>query len=224
MEKIRVLIVDDHPLFRQGVRLALETEPDFEVAGEAADGKDALQMARDQAPDLILLDVNIPVIDGLEVARLLKLHLPSTGVVILTAYDDEDQLFHAIRVGAAAYFPKDVSPEKLVTALRRVAQGEYIINDNLLSRPMVASRVLKQFSELAAATKDVEPFFAPLSPREMQILDYISQGNSNKEIARTLRISDQTVKNHITSILRKLNVNDRTEAVVYAMRRGWIKI
>ncbi len=127
-------------------------------------------------------------------------------------------------MGAAAYFLKDVDPAILVDAIRKVSQGEYLINDNVLARPMLASRVLKSFRELAIGEPETEPLFVPLSAREVEVLDYIAKGNSNKEIARVLKISDQTVKNHITSILRKLAVNDRTQAVVYALRRGWIKM
>lgn len=222
--KIRIMIVDDHPLFRQGVRFALDAEPDFEVVGEAADGDQALRMAAETAPDVVLSDINIPGPDGVEIVRSLKSVLPHTGVILMTAYDDEDQLFDAVRVGAAAYFLKDLGPTDLMDSIRRVSRGEYLINENFLSKPLVASRVLKQFSELSASDRDVEPLFVPLSNREIEVLDYIAQGNSNKEIARALGISDQTVKNHITSILRKLAVNDRTQAVVYAIRHGWIKM
>ena len=222
-KKIRVLIVDDHPLFRQGVRWALDSEPDIEVVGEAADGEHAMELAAKLAPDVVLSDVNIPGPDGVEIARALKGVLPRTAVILMTAYDDEEQLFDAIRVGAAAYFLKDLGPQELMDGIRRVNRGEYLINENVLSKPLVASRVLKQFSD-PSSEKEAEPLFIPLSPREIEVLEQIAQGHSNKEIARFLKISDQTVKNHITSILRKLAVNDRTEAVVYAIRRGWIKM
>lgn len=218
------MIVDDHPLFRQGVRFALDAEPDFDVVGEAADGDQALRMAAELAPDVVLSDVNIPGPDGVEIVRSLKSALPHTGVILMTAYDDEDQLFDAVRVGAAAYFLKDLGPTELMDSIRRVSRGEYLINENVLSKPLVASRVLKQFNDLSASDRDVEPLFVPLSNREIEVLDYIAEGNSNKEIARALGISDQTVKNHITSILRKLAVNDRTQAVVYAIRHGWIRM
>ncbi|MCL4508993.1 MAG: response regulator transcription factor [Chloroflexi bacterium] len=221
---IRVLVVDDHPLFRQGVRFALDAEPGIEVVGEAADGEEALRMAAELAPDVVLSDVNIPGPDGVEIVRSLKSALPHTAVILMTAYDDEDQLFDAVRVGAAAYFLKDLGPTELMDSIRRVSQGEYLINESVLSKPLVASRVLKQFNQLSSTEVDVEPLFVPLSNREIEVLDYIAQGNSNKEIARALGISDQTVKNHITSILRKLAVNDRTQAVVYAIRHGWIKM
>ncbi|HEX2923168.1 MAG TPA: response regulator transcription factor [Chloroflexota bacterium] len=221
---IRILVVDDHPLFRQGVRGALDAEPDMEVVGEAADGEQALTMAAELLPDVVLSDVNIPGPDGVEITRSLKGVLPRTPVILMTAYDDEEQLFDAIKVGAAAYFLKDLAPNELMDGIRRVSRGEYLINENVLSKPMVASRVLKQFTDFSPDEKEVEPLFVPLSNREIEVLDQIAKGNSNKEIARALKISDQTVKNHITSILRKLAVNDRTQAVVYAIRHGWIKM
>jgi DNA-binding NarL/FixJ family response regulator len=150
--------------------------------------------------------------------------VPATGIVALAVNEDEDQLFEAITAGAAAFILKDISPEDLVTIIRRVNQGEYLINDKVFARPSVASRVLKEFRELAVYGADAQPIFAPLSPREVEILDNIAQGMTNKQVAYALGISEQTVKNHMSSILRKLSVNDRTQAVVYAMRQGWIKI
>ncbi len=224
MDKIRVLIADDHPIFRHGMRGVLESESDIEVIAEASDGKQAIALARSLTPDVVLVDVCMPTTDGVEVARSVKLHLPGTGIVMMTAYDDEEKLFEAIKVGAAAYYLKDVGPDELLDGIRRVAHGEYLINESVLTKPQVASRVLKQFRDLTMVGADIEPLFVPLSAREIEVLDYIARGNSNKEIARALKISDQTVKNHITSILRKLAVNDRTQAVVYALRRGWIKM
>jgi DNA-binding NarL/FixJ family response regulator len=224
VNRIQVLIVDDHPLFRRGVRWSLENEPDILVVGEAADGQSALQQADLLVPDVVLVDINMPQLSGLEVARVLKRRHPQCGVVILTMHEDDEQLFHAIRVGAAAYCTKDAEAEEIVKLIRRVARGEYLINENVLNRPFVASRVLDQFRELAQMDQGGDGVFSPLTPREVEILDSVAQGNSNKEIARLLGISDQTVKNHITSILRKLAVNDRTQAVIYALRHGWIKL
>jgi DNA-binding NarL/FixJ family response regulator len=224
MERIRLLIADDHPIFRQGLRGILSSEVDIEIAGEAADGNQAIELARSLSPDVVLVDVHMPAKDGIEVARSIKMQQPRTGIIIMTAHDDEEQLFQAIKVGAAGYYLKDVRPEVLIEAIRRVSNGEYLINESVLTKPLVASRVLKQFRDLAMAGQDVEPLFVPLSAREIEVLEYIARGNSNKEIARALKISDQTVKNHITSILRKLAVNDRTQAVVYALRHGWIKM
>jgi DNA-binding NarL/FixJ family response regulator len=223
-KRIRILIVDDHPLFRQGVRWALEAEPDMEVVGEASDGQRALELAVRLVPDVVLTDINIPGPDGVEIARSLKATLPHTFVVLMTAYDDEEQLFDAVKVGAAAYFLKDLGPQELMDGIRRASRGEYLINESVLTKPTIASQVLKQFTDFSGADKEVEPLYIPLSLREIEVLEQIALGNSNKEIARALKISDQTVKNHITSILRKLAVNDRTQAVVYAIRHGWIKM
>jgi len=166
-----------------------------------------------------------PDLDGVELTRALKGMLPKTAVVLMTAYDEEEQLFDAIRVGASAYFLKDLGPQELMDGIRRVSRGEYLIKrERPVQSPMVASRILRQFDDLPESNTDLEPLFIPLSNREIEVLEQIAKGNSNKEIARVLKISDQTVKNHITSILRKLDVNDRTQAVVYAIRRGWIKM
>jgi len=224
VERIRVLIADDHPIFRHGIRSTLSAEPTIEVVGEAADGSEAIMLARATKPDIVLLDIHMPGTDGLEATREIKALLPSTGIILLTAYDDEEQLFQAITAGAAAFYLKDVCPKDLIDAIHRTVEGEYLIKDSVMSRPLVATRVLKQFRDLSTAGQEMEPIFVPLSAREIEVLDYIARGNSNKEIARALKISDQTVKNHITSILRKLAVNDRTQAVVYALRRGWIKM
>ena len=224
MTRIQVLVVDDHPLFRRGIRWSLENEHDMLVVGEVADGQAAVQQVDLLAPDVVLIDINMPHMSGLEITRILKRRHPQTGVIILTMHEDDEQLFHAIRVGAAAYCTKDVDAEELTKLIRRVASGEYLINENVLSRPFVASRVLDQFRELSQIDHVSESVFSPLTPREVEILDCVAHGNSNKEIARILSISDQTVKNHITSILRKLAVNDRTQAVIYALRHGWIKL
>ncbi len=224
MSGIQILIVDDHPLFRRGIRLALEGERDFLVVGEAGDGQTAVQRIEQLAPDVVLVDVNMPRMSGLEVTRVIKRRHPRTAVVILTMHEEDEQLFHAIRVGAQAYATKDIEREELIRVIRRVARGEYQINENVLSRPFVASRVLDQFRDLPALGSEGEEVFSPLTPREIEILDRVARGDSNKEIARTLGISDQTVKNHVTSILRKLAVNDRTQAVIYALRHGWITV
>jgi DNA-binding NarL/FixJ family response regulator len=224
MQRVQILIVDDHPLFRRGIRWSLEAENDLVVAGEAADGHEAITMVDKLSPDVVLLDINLPGMNGIEVARLLKRRHPRLGIVIVTMHEDDEQLFNAIRVGAAAYVTKDVDPSYIVGIIRRVARGEYLINENVLSHPFVASRVLDQFRELARMDHESESVFSPLTPREVEILDCVARGNSNKEIASLLGISDQTVKNHITSILRKLQVNDRTQAVIYALRHGWIKL
>ncbi len=220
----KVLIVDDHALFRVGIANILGREPDFEIVGEANDSRSAMDRAIETSPDVILMDLSIPAPGGIETTQRIKRELPSTAIVVLAVSEDEDALFDAIKAGAAAFLLKDIGPDDLVTVMRRVAAGEYLINDKVFSKPAVASRVLKEFRELAIYGQEAAPIFAPLSPREVEILDNIAQGMTNKQVAYALSISEQTVKNHMSSILRKLSVNDRTQAVVYAMRQGWIRM
>jgi DNA-binding NarL/FixJ family response regulator len=224
LDRIRIVIADEHPLFRAGVRAALEREPSFDVVGEAQDGDQLLSLTEKETPDVMLIDVRLPGVDGLQVTREIKKRLPSTSVVLLTASEEEEELFYAIRYGAAAYMLKDVTGEELIDVIRRASSGTYLINDSVLAKPVLASRVLSSFRELATVDQQVKPLFVPLSAREVEVLEYAAKGNSNKEIARALSISDQTVKNHLTSIMRKLAVNDRTQAVVYALQQGWIKM
>ncbi len=229
---IRLLIVDDHPLFRQGVRWALASEEDISIVAEAASGEEALEWLQrsgpSQEPNAMLVDLNLPGINGLELTRQVRRQYPGIGVVMLSMHESDEQAFNALRAGAAAYRSKDVKPQALAEILRRVARGEYVINDVVLEEPRVASRVLTQFRNLPQATStDPEavdfPIFTPLSDREIEVLERIAAGGSNKEIADSLGISTQTVKNHISSILRKLSLNDRTQAVLFALRRGWIE-
>ena len=225
MESIRVMIIDEHPLFRQGCRAALEGSGECTVVAEVSDSKSGLELARIHTPDVVLIDALLSSNDALELARQLRHSSPRVAIIMLTAFEDEEQLIQSMKLGAAAYLLKGLSADELVDAVRQVSRGAYIINDNVLSRPTVASRVLRTFREMTAEEPpEVQPLYSPLSNREIEILDYIARGNSNKEIAKSLGISDQTVKNHITSILKKLSVNDRTAAVVHALKHGWIKM
>jgi len=224
-ESIRVMIIDEHPLFRQGCRWALEGAGDCTVICEASESRAGLEMAKQQSPDVVLIDALLSTNDALELARQIRHSCPRAAIIMLKAFEDEEQLFQSMKLGAAAYLLKGISPDELLDAVRKVSRGIYIINDNVLSRPTVASRVLRTFREMTAEEPpEVQPLYSPLSNREIEILDYIAKGNSNKEIAKSLGISDQTVKNHITSILKKLSVNDRTAAVVHALKKGWIKM
>jgi DNA-binding NarL/FixJ family response regulator len=207
-----------------GVRNILEREPGFEIVGEADDTRGAFDLSVQLSPDIILMDLSLPAPGGIETTQRIKRELPSAGIIVLAVSEDEDALFDAIKAGAAAFILKDVAPDDLVAIIRRVASGEYLINDKVFAKPAVASRVLKEFRELAIYGQEAAPIFAPLSPREVEILDNIAQGMTNKQVAYALSISEQTVKNHMSSILRKLSVNDRTQAVVYAMRQGWIRM
>jgi len=223
-ERTRILIVDDHVLFRVGIAQILSKEEGLEVVGEAEDARSAMEAALELSPNIILMDLSLPSPGGIDTTQKIKRELPAVSIIVLAVQEDEDALFDAIKAGAAAFILKDISPDDLVNIIRRVANGEYLINDKVFSQPSVATRVLKEFRELAAYGQSEVPIFAPLSPREVQILDNIAQGMTNKQVAYTLSISEQTVKNHMSSILRKLSVNDRTQAVVYAMRQGWIKM
>jgi len=223
-DKTTILLVDDHALFRVGMRNILEKEVGLEIIGEAEDTRGAFDLSVQLSPDIILMDLSLPPPGGIETTQRIKRELPSAGIIVLAVNEDEDALFDAIKAGAAAFILKDVSPDDLVAIIRRVASGEYLINDKVFAKPAVASRVLKEFRELAIYGQEAAPIFAPLSPREVEILDNIAQGMTNKQVAYALSISEQTVKNHMSSILRKLSVNDRTQAVVYAMRQGWIRM
>jgi DNA-binding NarL/FixJ family response regulator len=223
-DRIRIMIVDDHALFRVGIANILGRERDFERVGEAADGRSGLDMADALSPNIVLMDLSLPAPGGIETTQRIRRELPATAVIVMAQDEDEESLFASIKAGAAAFIIKDISPEDLVHVIRRVSTGEFLINDKVFSKPAVASRVLKEFRELAIYGQEAQPIFAPLSPREVEILDNIAQGMTNKQVAYALSISEQTVKNHMSSILRKLAVNDRTQAVVYAMRQGWIKM
>ncbi len=211
MSMIRILIVDDHPVFRRGLHDVLSLEDDLEVVAEAASGRAALEVIRGVQPDVALVDVNLPDINGHEIAREVSRQGWRTRVVLLTAYDDEAQQRQALAEGAWAYCSKEVSPEWLIQVIREVMTGHYVIEYQVFGE---RERQAWLGGEPASS----------LSPREMEVLRLLTQGMSNREIAQTLGISEQTVKNHVTAILRKLNVEDRTQAAVYALQRGWVRL
>jgi DNA-binding NarL/FixJ family response regulator len=224
-DKIDVMIVDDHPVFRQGLRNVLAAHEDLCIVGEATDGPEAIERTQQLLPDVVLMDINLPTLNGLQATRKLKALCPEINVIMLTAYDDEEQVYHAVRAGASAYYAKDVSPERLVNVIRHVSQGRYVIGETVLDEKGIGDWLLEEFRRFGGGTfEEDEQFFAPLSPREMEILELVIQGMSNREIAYSLGISHQTVKNHMTSILSKLGVADRTQAAVYALRHGWVPL
>ena len=224
-EIVRLLIVDDHPVFRQGLIDVLETDDSMSVVGEAADGEVAIEMAHEVKPDVILMDINLPTINGLQVTRKIKNQSPDLKVIMITGYDDAEQVFHAIRAGASAYCPKDITPEELINIIYTVKDGNYYVDGKTMDYDELMSWVEQKVGRFAGPLiSDSDELFVPLSPREMEILEHVTRGLSNKEIAYKLGISHQTVKNHMTAILRKLRVDDRTQAAVYALRHGWVRL
>ncbi len=225
METIPVLIVDDHPLFREGVRNVLNEEEDLDVRAEAVTGDEAIKMIRELQPRVALIDINIPNINGIQVTRQISAEKVGTAVVLLTAYDDVEQVLHAFSAGASAYCSKDVEAGKLVDVIRQVARGYFVVGDQVYDDAGLEQWLARGVETVRRPhlEGDVEAF-TPLSPREMEILQYVTRGMSNKEIAAHLGISHQTVKNHMTSILHKLDVEDRTQAAVYALRHGWVRL
>ncbi len=197
METIRVIIIDEQPLFRAGIHTTLERMGDCEIVGESTDAADVLEIARTCNPDVALIDADLTSSDPLEIARQVRHIAPRLAVIILTPSEDEERLFQAIKVGAAAYCSRHITTEELINTVRKVSHGEYLIRDDVLSKPQLASRVLKSFRELTIEeeeTNNTRDMYSPLSTREVEILDYIARGNSNKEIAKSLKISDQTVR------------------------------
>jgi len=222
---ITVMIVDDHPLFRAGLERALDFMDDIKIIDVSDSGENALKKIDQLRPRVILLDVNLPGINGLQVARQIKADYDDVSVIILTAHHDTEQLLHAMRTGASAYCNKEVDAEKLVSTIRDVASGYFVTENRRMTQPEYEQWLTQQIEDTAGPyTIDPEGHYIPLSPREKEILEHVTYGMINKEIANKLGISQQTVKNHMTSILKKLNVKDRTQAAVTALRRGWVRL
>ena len=221
--KIQVFILSQQSLFRQGIEHSLSTMEDIEITGAAEVNDEVLSTIDNLPPDVAIVDIDAPSDSGLTLARRIKQRLPNIGVVALTSNLNDTQLFQALKAQAAAYVNKEITADQLVDTIRRVARGEHPINESLTTRPNVANKVLQQFQELSWRS-EAEAFASPLTPRETKILNYIAQGYLNKQIAFELGISEQTIKNHVTSILRKLNANARTEAVVLAIKQGLISL
>lgn len=217
MEKIRVLLVDDQTMFRDGLKVLLRAEKDLEVIGEAGDGEEALQKAAELKPDVILMDLRMPVMDGATATRHLKSRHPECRVIVLTTFDEDAAVFDAMRSGAIGYLLKDAPTEKLYEAIRAAYRGESVL------QPSVAARLVAQFSRLAeSAPRWSQELVEPLSAREMDVLRLMTAGDTNREIAQKLVVAEGTVKNHVTSIFNKLDVTDRTKAVVRARELGLV--
>jgi NarL family two-component system response regulator LiaR len=212
--KTTILIADDHEVVRNGIRSYIETIPDFHVVGEASSGEDALKMVSDLIPDILLLDLIMPGMDGIETTRRVKRISPRTQVVVLTSYHEDVHIFPALKAGAISYILKDMKMDKLVEALRRALQGEVTLH------PLVAARVLQN---IRGENSEDPPLFTELTERETDVLKLIANGLTNSQIAEKLVISENTVKGHVSNILSKLHLADRTQVAVYAWQQGLVK-
>lgn len=214
---IRLLLVDDQALFREGLRTLLSVYPDLEVVGEAVNGEEALQRVEMLHPDVVLMDLRMPVLDGVTATRRLKERRLSSRVIILTTFDDDEYVFDGLRAGAVGYLLKDVSSEKLVEAIRATARGDSFL------QPNIAAKLVAEFARMEETpTPQAQQLVEPLSGRELEILALVAEGASNKEIAARLFIAEGTVKNHVTNILSKMGVRDRTQAALKAREMGLI--
>lgn len=220
--KIRVVIADQQPMFRKGLEYFLSEAQEIIIIAEVSTEGDLVNAVVTQIPDVVLLDISLAS-DGMDLARVVKQHVPSVAVIIISPDPNDAGLFNAIKARAAGYVSRNIASEELINIIRRAAKGEYPLNDTFLSQPKVAAQVLEQFQDFSWG-RGVESFVSPLTPRETEILSYMAKGYLNKQIASTLDISEQTIKNHVTSILRKLDANARTQAVITAVRRGIISL
>ena len=217
MEPIRILLADDHTLFRRGIRTMLEQVPDVEVVGEAASGQEAIALAHELVPDVILMDIKMPAVSGIEATRRILQENPHIGIILVTMYDDPESAFAGMRAGARGYVLKEAEPDELLRAVEAAQRGEVMLC------PIIAEKVLEHFRSGLLPKQPGLPYDA-LSQRELEVLQHAAEGLSNKQIAERLVISEKTVKNHVANIFSKLHVNDRTQAVLYALRQGLVRI
>lgn len=214
---VRVLLVDDQALFREALATLLDVRDDIEVVGEAADGDEALRRAAALSPDVVLMDLRMPVLDGVAATRRLRVERPEVRVIALTTFDDDEEVFAALRAGAVGYLLKDVSSERLVEAIGAASRGESVL------QPSVAAKVIARFAQLPdEATPRPQPLVVPLSDRELEIVRLLADGRSNREIATALFLAEGTVKNHVTNVLAKLGARDRTQAALRARSLGLV--
>jgi DNA-binding NarL/FixJ family response regulator len=217
MDKIRILIADDHAVVREGTRQFLEREDDLEVVGEAADGEEAVRLVGKLSPDVAIMDISMPNVDGIEATRQIKAKYPKVAILILSAYDDDQFVFSLLEAGAAGYLLKSVRGNELVNAIREVSAGESVLH------PTIARKVLNRFTHITDETQKQKSQDV-LTEREIEVLQYAAQGSSNQEIADSLYLSLRTVQSHLNHIFNKLQVSSRTEAVVHALKEGWVTL
>ena len=220
-ERVRVMIADKQAFFRDGLRQALSQESDLELLGCDPDNN-LIEAVEDQSPDVLILGIDYPALSGLRLSKKVVRRCPKTGVVILSPNPTDEELVEAVKSGASAYLSKNTSVEELIETIGRVLRGEYPIDDILAATPDVTEQVLRQFRDVALLGRVAHALANPLTYRETQVLDCIARGKSNKQIGQALQISEQTVKSHVSTVLRKLNANHRAHAVALAMRSGWI--
>ena len=209
MERIRVLIADDHPVVRQGLHTFLDLQEDLEVVGEARDGQEAVDIVRRLQPDIVLMDLVMPQLSGIDAIPQVREASPSTKVIVLTSFADDEKVFPAVKAGAAGYLLKDAQPQELAQAIRTVHRGEALLH------PSIAAKLMREYAGGEPRAKS-----DLLTERELEVLRHLARGMSNKEIAKSLVLSEKTVKTHVSNILRKLDLADRTQAALYAVKQG----
>ena len=224
MKQTTLLVVDDHPLFRQGVVDTLSLEADMLVIAQSAAGDEALELIRAEKPDVAVLDVNLPGLNGQQITYQVSRDKLPTRIVLMTGYDDVEQAIHAALAGAHGYCSKNIEPQSLAKIVREVAQGKFVFSNQVFTRRELEDWVENSVEGAFRSYSEPGSPYHPLSDREMEVLACVVRGMSNKEIATLLNISHQTVKNHVTAILRKFGVEDRTQAVVFALKRGWVTL
>ena len=217
MAKIKIIVAEDHAVVREGTRHILEQQPDLQIVGEAADGEEAVRLAKTFRPDIALLDISMPRLDGIEAAKQIKALCPNTAILVLTAYDDDQFVFSLLEAGAAGYLLKSIRGQELVEAIRAVYAGESALH------PSIARKVVDRFARASGEKKEQRPIDA-LSEREVEVLKLVTNGLGNKEIADELFLSIRTVQGHLAHIFEKLQVGSRTEAVVRALKEGWVTL
>jgi DNA-binding NarL/FixJ family response regulator len=216
MSEIKVLLADDHSLFREGLRSLLEDQDDIEIVGEAEDGLEATKLAAKLKPTVILMDINMPVVDGVEATRMILKKNSSLGIIILTMYPQDEYVIQALKAGAKAYLLKDTRSKRLLEVIRTVHSGQAVISAEM------TNRLLDEFRRMSHEQEEEKPAFQPLTDQEKRILTRVAEGASNKDIADDLNLSERTVKNYLSIIFQKLQVNNRTEAAIRAMRDGLV--